>query len=403
MGARMTERLYRDDPYLMEFDARVVGRREHEGRPAVVLDRTAFYAESGGQPWDLGTLGPSAVLAVVDAGDAILHVLDRPLEEGAAVHGRVDAARRRDHRQQHHGQHLLSRAFVDVASASRTTSFHLGAAESTIDLGVEVDDRTVRAAERRANEVIWEGRPVRVRVVSRAEATSLGVTVPEEAGDSVRLVEAEGFDLQACGGTHPRTTSEVGVVVVLGHERHKGGSRVRFVCGHRAVETFHSRDLILGDLAGVFSAAIEDLPAAGRRTMEALLDGQRQREELLERAMEGEAHRLLAGSPSRPAVIVATYAGWPAADLRLLAQKLVAAAPSVALLGSRAEKAHIVFAQTPGLGHDVPALLREAVAALGGRGGGRGDLAQGGGDRVDLLDDVLATAARTVHERVRGA
>jgi alanyl-tRNA synthetase len=403
MGARMTERLYRDDPYLLEFEARVVGRREHEGRPAVVLDRTAFYAESGGQPWDLGTLGTSSVVAVVDAGDAILHVLDRPLDEGSTVHGRVDAARRRDHRQQHHGQHLLSRAFVDVASASRTTSFHLGAAESTIDLGVEIDEPTVRAAERRANDVIWEGRPVRVRVVPRAEAVALGVTVPEEAGDSVRLVEAEGFDLQACGGTHPRTTSEVGVVVVLGHERHKGGSRVRFVCGHRALETFHGRDRILGELAGVFSSSIDDLPAAGRRTMDALLEGERQRQELLERAMEGEAHRLLAASPSRPAVVVATYTGWPAADLRLLAQKLVAAGPCVALLGSRADKAHIVFAQTAGLGHDVPALLRDAVSALGGRGGGRGDLAQGGGDRLDLLEEVLATAARTVRGRVAGA
>src|SRR6185295_6541859 len=124
-------------PYLIDFDARVVGRREHEGRPAVVLDRTAFYAESGGQPWDLGTLGTASVLAVVDAGDAILHVLDTPLEEGTAVHGRVDAERRRDHRQQHHGQHLLSRAFVDVAQA-RTLSFHLGAEVSSIDLDREV-------------------------------------------------------------------------------------------------------------------------------------------------------------------------------------------------------------------------------------------------------------------------
>src|SRR5947207_11825657 len=155
----MTERLFRDDPYLLEFEARVVARREHEGRPAVVLDRTAFYAESGGQPWDLGRLGPASVLAVIEAeGDAILHVLDRPLAEGEAVHGRVDGERRRDHRQQHHGQHLLSRAFVEMASASRTTSFHLGAQESTIDVAGEVDERTVRAAERRANEIVWEAR-----------------------------------------------------------------------------------------------------------------------------------------------------------------------------------------------------------------------------------------------------
>src|SRR4029079_2166428 len=165
----MTQRLYRDDPYLLEFDARVFGSREPDGRPPVVLDRTAFYAESGGQPWDLGVLGGASVLGVVDSGDRILHVLDRPLDEGATVRGQVDAARRRDHREQHHGQHLLSRAFVEVTNASRTVSFHLGAEESTIDLDREVDERTVREAERRANEIIWEGRPVTVRVVSRTE------------------------------------------------------------------------------------------------------------------------------------------------------------------------------------------------------------------------------------------
>jgi len=127
-----THLLYRDDPYLLDFEATVVARREHQGRPAVVLDRTAFYAESGGQPWDTGTLGERAVLAVVKAGDEVLHVLDAyPASD--RVRGLVDAARRRDHRQQHHGQHLLSRALVEVAGA-RTVSFHLGAEACSIDV-----------------------------------------------------------------------------------------------------------------------------------------------------------------------------------------------------------------------------------------------------------------------------
>ncbi|MFI4946225.1 MAG: alanine--tRNA ligase-related protein, partial [Burkholderiales bacterium] len=120
----MTERLYSADPYLLAFEARVVARREHEGRPAVILDRTAFYAESGGQPWDTGTLGDARVVAVIEDGPDVLHVLDRPLA-GERVQGRVDAQRRRDHMQQHHGQHLLSRAFV-VAAQAETVAFHLG-------------------------------------------------------------------------------------------------------------------------------------------------------------------------------------------------------------------------------------------------------------------------------------
>jgi alanyl-tRNA synthetase len=390
----LTERLFREDPYLLEFEASVVARRERQGRPAVVLDRTAFYAESGGQPWDTGTLDGVAVQAVVEEGGEVLHVLEAPLSSDR-VTGRVDAARRRDHRQQHHGQHLLSRAFVDTAGA-RTISFHLGAESSSIDLDREVDDAAVRTAERRTNEVVWEARPVRVRTVGRREAESLGVQPPEEAGDSVRLVEAEGFDLQPCGGTHPRSTAEVGVVLVTGHERYKGGTRVRFVCGHRALDAFHARVDVLQRLGVRLSSSLEGLPEAADKTLAALAESQKRAEDLRERALDGEARRLLAEVTERPAVVVRIYDGWPPADLRTLAERMTATAPCVALLASRADKAHLVFAQSPGLPHDIPALLRKTVAEIGGRGGGKGDLAQGGGELSDRLEAILAEAAGTV-------
>jgi alanyl-tRNA synthetase len=393
----VTERLYHDDPYLLEFEATVLARREHEGRPAVVLDRTAFYAESGGQPWDTGTLGEARVVAVVEHGGDVLHVLDRALS-AERVRGRVDASRRRDHRQQHHGQHLLSRAFVQVAGA-RTVSFHLGEADSSVDLDRAIADEQARAAERLANEVVWEARPVRVRVVARPEAVALGVSVPDEAGERVRLVEAEGFDLQPCGGTHPASTAEVGVVLVLSHERYKGGSRVRFVCGHRALSSSAERARILDRLCALLSSPLEALPDAAQKTADQLAAAARRGRDLLERALEGEARRLLAGAgsePPAPALVVAAYDGWPAADLRALASQIVALAPCVALLGSRAEKAHLVFAQSDGLPHDVARLLAEAAAHVGGRGGGRGNVAQGGGERVDLVDEALARAAAAV-------
>ena len=413
----MTERLYRDDPYLLDFDAAVVARRRHEGRPAVVLDRTAFYAESGGQPWDTGTLGGAAVVAVIEEDGEIVHVLDGPVEDDR-VHGRVDGERRRDHMQQHHGQHLLSRALVEAASA-RTLSFHLGAAEVTIDLDRFVSEDELRKAEARANEIVWQARPVSVREVTRKEAETLlagglgGVRSASplderarihsartmDAGERVRLIEAEGFDLQACSGTHPRTTAEVGVVLLVGHERYKGGSRVRFVCGHRALADAHRRQRVLDEVGAAFSSGLEGLPEAARRTLDQLRESERRGRDLLDRAMEGEARRLLAEGGGVPAVVVRAYDGWPAADLRLLAGHLVALAPCVALLGSRADKAHLVFAQSEGLSHDVPALLRDALTLVGGRGGGRGNLAQGGGDRVEGLDDALAKAEQTVRAR----
>ena len=401
----MTQRLYLDDPYLLEFDATIAARREHEGRPAVVLDRTAFYAESGGQPWDTGTLGETRVVAVVEEGGEVLHVLDRPLAAERA-HGAVDAERRRDHMQQHHGQHLLSKAFVETARA-QTVAFHLGSELTTIDLDRSVTEEQALAAERRANEVVWQARPVRVLTLSAEQARAEGLQAPEGVTGPLRVVDAEGFDRQPCGGTHPRSTAEVGGVVLTGLEKYKGGTRVSFVCGHRALAAAARRRQALDRLVGILSAPLDELPAAAQKAKDDLAESERRSRGLLERALEGEARRLLAEArgdgpaptTAAPALVAAAFDDWPANDLRVLASRIVALAPAVALLGSRADKAHVVFAQSDGLSHDVPALLKAAVEHLGGRGGGRGNLAQGGGDRVDRLDEALAQAAQTVKAR----
>jgi alanyl-tRNA synthetase len=400
----MTERLHREDAYLLEFDAMVVARREHEGRPAVVLDRTAFYAESGGQPWDTGTLGEARVLTVLEEGEEILHVLDRPIAADR-VRGRVDADRRRDLMQQHHGQHLLSKAFVEVAQA-KTIAFHLGTEVTTIDLDRLVGEEQARAAERRANEIVWEARPVRVSTLPAAEARAQGLEPPEGVEGDVRVVEVVGFDRQPCGGTHPRTTAEVGVVVLTALEKYKAGTRVSFVCGRRALDAIARRQGVLDRLVSTLSAPLDDLVMAAQKAKDDHAASERHARVLLDRALEGDARRLLEEArgeglvaPGSPAVVVATFDGWPPNDLRVLATKLVGLAPCVALLGSRADKAHLVFAQSEGLSHDVPGLLKAAVEHLGGKGGGRGNLAQGGGDRLDLLEEALARASATVRAR----
>ena len=389
-----TRRLYQDDPYLLEFDAAVVERLDVQGKASVVLDETAFYAESGGQPFDTGTLDGIPVVAVLEMAGDIVHHRGGPLT-GERVHGRVDGERRRDHRQQHHGQHLLSRAFVELHEA-RTTSFHLGSEVSTIDLDRLVGEERIAAAERRTNEIVWEARPVRVRTVTRAEADRLGVIAPDDAGDAVRLVEAEGFDLQPCGGTHPRSTAEVGCVAVVGHERYKGGSRVRFVCGHRALAAFSATQRTLDEAAAHLSVPPASVPEAIRRLSDQVAAARRLTAGVQEQAARHEAKQLYkdahATSKGSPPIIVARFDGRTPEDLQVLARALVLEGPCVALVGSGGEKAHLVFAQSPGLGRDIPGLLKASVAILGGRGGGRGDLAQGGGDQVDRLDEALALA-----------
>jgi alanyl-tRNA synthetase len=400
---RPTERLYRDDPYLLDFDARVSACARHDGRPAVVLDRTAFYAESGGQPWDTGWLQASAaraaVVAVVEHEGGVLHLLDGDaLSEGDAVHGQVDGARRLDHRQQHHGQHLLSRAFVDTAGA-RTVSFHLGARECSIDLDRDVTAAQVAAALRRANEVVWEARPVSVRTLSRAEAGRLGVAVPDEAGDEVRLVEAAGFDLQPCGGTHPRSTSEVGPILSPGHERYKGGARVRFACGHRALAMAAEQAALLREAGALLSCGPEGVAAGVARLQEQLAAATHHARGLQARLLEAEGDRLVeqaraAGGATGPLVISRVLEGCDAAALRQLAARLTEEPGRLALLAARGDNAHLVFARSEDLGIDVAALLQDTLRELGGKGGGRGRMAQGGCPATPRLEDALARAAR---------
>lgn len=392
-----TERLFWQDPYLLEFDARVTERREHEGRPAVVLDRTAFYAESGGQPWDTGTLDGVRVTAVIEDGDVLVHVLDAPLGPDT-VHGRVDEERRRDHRQQHHGQHLLSRVLLDLAGAD-TVSFHLGSETCSIDLDKELSEPQLREAARRANHVVWEARPVRVLELSRSEALEQGVTPSDHVGGTVRVVEVEGFDKNPCGGTHPRSTAEVGVIVVLGSERYKAGARVFFVCGDRALSAIDARNRLLADAASALSAPLAELGDAARKLVERAAASDKRSRELLDWALDGEARRLLADNPGSPAAVVRAFDGWPAQDVRTLAIKLTRLGPCVALLGSRSDKVHLVFAQTEGLPHDVGALLKDALLLVGGRGGGRGNLVQGGGERKEALDEALAAAAARLRKQ----
>jgi alanyl-tRNA synthetase len=386
---RATPRLHHEDSYLLEFEATVLVSTVHEGRPAVVLDRTAFYPESGGQPSDRGLLGEARVTGVIERDGEVLHLLDRALPTGP-TQGRVDGTRRADHRQQHHGQHLLSRAFVETAGAE-TVAFHLGEEVTTIDLDRAVDEAAVRAAEELASEVVAQGRPVRVSLLTRERALAEALEVPPEAGPEIRVVEAEGFDRQPCGGTHPRSTAEVGPIVVLDHARYKGGTRVSFVCGRRAREAVRARLRALEAAAASLSAPWEQLAEAVGRVQEQARTAEKRREEAQAAFLRLEARRLVAEAAGP--VVTAVYDGWEPADLRLLALETTRAAPCVALLGSRGAKAHLVFARTPGSAHDVAGALQRACLLLGGRGGGRGDVVQGGGDDPHRLEAALSRAA----------
>jgi len=384
----MTTRLYYTDSMQQTFTSRVV-RCDTDGTQArVVLESTAFYPTSGGQPFDLGTLGAATVCDVVDD-DAwgVVHVVDRPLVVGEMVEGRIDWARRFDHMQQHTGQHILSAAF-DRTCGVRTESFHLGTTSCTIDLAREVTPAEIASAEAAACQVVWEDREVAVRFASEAEAAAMPLRKESLRSGTLRLIDVTDFDLSACGGTHVPRTGMVGLIAVAGWERFKGGSRIEFVCGGRALASH-------GRLRDQVTALVRQLTVAPHElagAVERLHADNRAAQKSMRALQEALATHLAAtlvtaaedvGSFKR---VLVEQPGWDAAALKSLAAAIVAHPGVVAVVTGSGTPAPLVVARAADVAFDAGACVKQITAALGGRGGGRPELAQGAaGDSAQIL------------------
>jgi alanyl-tRNA synthetase len=398
-----SERLYYEDAYLMEFDAVVRDVVKQGDLWKVTLDRTAFYPTSGGQPFDVGTLDGAKVSDVVDQEDGnIGHLVDRELEKNTRVRGHVDWNRRFDHMQQHTGQHLLSAGFEREVGA-KTVSFHLGTATSTIDLDREVAADRLAAVEETVNKVLWEDREVCIRFVSASEAAKLPLRKDPGRGGDLRIIEIKDFDLSACGGTHVRRTGAVGMIAVRGFERFKGGLRVEFVCGHRALRAFRALNAAVGGSVRLLSVLPEDLAAAIERLQIAGRNQQKTQEALYERLASYEAIALRSQAQKiGPAALVATVVtGWDANGLKNLASALVDHPASVAvLLGSESPFA-IAVARSRDLSFDSGDVVRKLLERFGGKGGGKGAMAQGGGLTGDT-QEILRAAREQLTSMIGG-
>jgi alanyl-tRNA synthetase len=399
----MTDRLYYRDPYLREFDAVVTRVDRAGGRLVVALDRTCFYPTSGGQPFDVGTLGPYRIVDVVDEDDgSIGHVVGESAGASAApspqtgerVHGVVDWPRRFDHMQQHTGQHVLSAAF-DRLFKVRTVSFHLGAEASTIDLAREVTAKEIAAAEEEANGVVWQDRAVSIRFATAEEAANLPLRKEPVRGGTLRLIDVEDFDLSACGGTHVSRTGAIGAIVIGSSERFKGGSRIEFLCGGRAVKRFNALRDTVAAWTKLLSTGVDELPLSIERLQGELKQQKRtlaaaQTELAAFRAAELAATAELASG----ARVVVRAIDADAQGLKALASAVCARGGLAAVLVSTARPALAVVCRSA----DVAAMsAKDVLAALtakfGGRGGGSPEIAQGGGLDGDL-DAILAEARR---------
>jgi alanyl-tRNA synthetase len=405
----MTDKLYYQDATLKTFTAHIVARLTHEGHPAVVLDRTAFYPAGGGQPSDRGKLGEALVVDVIEreADGAVIHVLSTPTlpspcegegtpppspSEGRGagpgmrvndqVTGELDWPRRFDLMQQHTGQHILSEAFIKTADAE-TIGFHLTDDNLTIDLNKRnLDQADVDRAQDLANQIVFEDRPVIPRFVNAEELAQMPLRKPPKVETDIRIVEVEGFDWSPCGGTHVARTGQVGLIKIVKLDRHSDALRVEFRCGGRALADYSRKHQVLQEVAGGLSIGFTELGQAVAKM-------QAEDKELYKKLAEAESKLLLYQAAELDAtaeergglrLITSAWTDRDAASLRTLAKKLVGKPRTVVLLGSGGRQPMLVLARSTDLALDLVPLLRGAIERIGGKGGGgKPDFCQGGG------------------------
>jgi len=381
----MTERLYYHDSHTVDFSARVVERLTVGDHPTVVLDQTYFYPTSGGQPYDTGRVGTAQVIDVQTREDdhAVLHLLDAAVDEDD-VACRVDWARRLDHMQHHTGQHILTQAFVQIAGA-QTIGFHLGSDVVTIDLDkADLPLEQVTEVENLANQVIVEDRPVSIRIIDPEEADQVRMRrMPDQLlTGGLRVVEVEGFDSTACGGTHVARTGEIGLLKILRLEAKGDGTRVEFLCGGRALLDYREKHDILTGLAADLTTGYRDVPDSLEKLRTELKDAQKALKQATQQLVIYEAEHLLVEAERHREVRIVKAAPetFDAGDLRVLASHLIEAEKVIVLLGLPGDTSQLLFARSADLPYDMNPAIQAAFAVLGGgRGGGRPDFVQGGG------------------------
>jgi len=401
-----TVRLYREDPFLATFTAKVLEVRELEEESwAIVIDRTTFYPEGGGQPADEGRLGEAEVFGVQEEEGIIIHYADRPLEVGEEVEGSIDWERRWDIMQQHTGQHLLSGVLLHDFDAE-TRGFHVGAEESTIDLSRELGPQDLSLAQARANVLVDADLPVTSHVVDREDPAVKAARRPPPSVDKVRLVEIEGIDSVPCGGTHVSSTSRIGGIHILsgGSSKAHGLFRISFLCGTRLRRRLAHLDRLVTELSYLLTTSPDDFRERFEDFQEQNRDLKREVTELRTALVPLRTEALLetAESIGPGRVVMTRVDDLPPETLPAIASALTAHSDVVALLGAEVAGAgRLIFARGEGLDLDMEALLGSAAAILGGGGGGAPHHASGGGPQGEALDTALTTALEQVRSLLK--
>ncbi|MEM7034018.1 MAG: alanyl-tRNA editing protein [Chloroflexota bacterium] len=395
----MNNRLYYQNSYLTSFDTTIHTRLTVQNSPAVILQQSAFYPTSGGQPHDLGYLNDVSVTDVfIDKDtDQVVHILEQEIR-GDEVTARVNWSRRFDLMQQHSGQHILSQAIIRQVDAE-TIGFHLSQDYATLDIARnDIAETDLVAAENLANQILYENRSVTARFVTNEELVKLPLRKQPSVKGAIRVVTIEDFDWSACGGTHVAHTGEVGIIKIIKRERRKKGLRLTFLCGKRALTHYQQINSHIREMALQLDVSIEEALEALTRQQAQLKQANKENERLQAQQLQQRAQSLAEQALQVGAISVVSFVAKdePIATIQQLAKHITQNEATIALLGIEGQKGQLVFARSKDVSLDMRMLLKSVGPIIGGGGGGSPELAQGGGSNPEKVTDAVTEAVNLV-------
>ena len=402
----MTQKLYYEDSFQSEFTAVVTSMKKLEGDFHITLTRTAFYPEGGGQPADKGKIGGSRVEYVYEDEGEIYHVLQKlpreleDLDENVEVECEVDWERRFDFMQQHTGQHLLSAAALNLYGAE-TVGFHLGETNLTIDTDIALKNEQIQRLEMKANEMIYADNEVEVDFPDQEDLKKLDLRKQPEVDKDIRVIRIGGCDVTPCGGTHVNSTGQVGIIKVLEAENYKGGSRLHFLCGKRALQDYRFRNQVVAELRDELSISEEEIIGEVSRLQSELAEKEQEIADKQNELRDYEIEELLCGAKNVAdyKLIKQTFEDKAYDEVKYMAEEIVEYANNIVIFAQKeAGTARMILARSENISEDLDMneIIGDVLEIIDGNGGGHELLAQGGGDKVEKLAEAAAEAEKII-------
>ncbi len=393
-----TKRLYLESPYQVEFEAQVVEKVICEQKPALILDQTCFYPESGGQPCDKGMINGIEVIKVLEDEARIIHLLAEDISSDK-VTGKIEWQTRFDHMQQHSGQHIISQSFHELLGAE-TLSFHLGEAISTVEMDLgKISEEDVENVERRANEIVFQDREIKCYFIPEEKIESVPLRRPPKKKGLIRVVEVSDFDFSACGGTHVRRAGEIGLIKILKWERIRNNIRFEFICGKRTLEDYLWKNRILRELSNRFTVKEEEILFSVEKLSSDLKSQKRKGKKMQEKIAQYEAKEIIQETKER--IIKELFVDKTPEEVRFLVLNIIRKGDFVVLFGLKGEeRGHLILACSENINIDMREIVPLVSPLIKGKGGGSPSLVEIAGEEIENLEQALERAFEFIKKKM---